>query len=107
MVHGFGCDNFGRVFLVIGLYEFVASSSDADGRLVPDVAWFMHLPLLASHLLRTIILMAGTITVIIAIVIIGTTGITNMVITAFVAVAPVMRVDEYDARHCRRWDFAF
>ena len=101
MVHGFGCDNFGRVFIVIGLYEFVASSSDADGRLVPDVACFMHQPVLASHLLMNVVLMTSTVTVIIAFVAIGSTGITNMIITAIVALAPVMRVDEYDARRFR------
>ena len=47
-------------------------------------------------------LMSSSVTVIISIVIIGTTGITNMVITAIVAVAPVLRVDDYDARRCRR-----
>ena len=102
MVHGFGCDNFGRVFLVIGLYEFVASSSDADGRLVPDVACFMHQPVLASHLPMNVVLMTSTVTVIIAIVIFGTTAISNMVITATVAVAPVLRVDDDDARRFRR-----
>ena len=87
---------------MIGLYEFVASSSDADGRLVPDVACFMHRPVLASHLLMSIVLMTSTVTVIIAIVVIGTTGISNMMITTSVAVAPVMRVEEYDARRFRR-----
>ena len=86
---------------MIGLYEFVASSSDADGRLVPDVTWFTHRPLLASHLLMNIVLMTSTVTVIIAFVAIGTTGITNMIITAIVALAPVMRVEEYDARRFR------
>ena len=61
-----------------------------------------HLPLLASYLLMNTVLMTSTVTVIIAIVIIGTTGIINMVITAIVAVAPLMRVDEYDARRFRR-----
>ena len=102
MVHGFGCDNFGRVFLVIGLYEFVASSSDADGRLVPDVACFMHQPVLASHLLMNVVLMSSTVTVIIAIVVIGTTGMSSLITTAIVAVAPVMRVAQCDARRCRR-----
>ena len=87
---------------MIGLYEFVASSSDADGRLVPDVACFMHRPVLASHLLMNIVLMTSTVTVIIAIVVIGTTGINNMIITAIVAVAAVVRVEEYDARRFRR-----
>ena len=86
---------------MIGLYEFVASSSDADGRLVPDVAWFTHRPLLASHLLVNIVLMTSTVTVIIAFVAIGTTGITNMIVTAIVALAPVMRDEEYDARRVR------
>ena len=102
MVHGFGCDNFGRVFLVIGLYEFVASSSDADGRLVSDVACFMDRPVLASHLLMNIVLMTSTVTVIIAIVVIGTTGVSSLVTTAIVAVAPVMRVEQCDARRFRR-----
>ena len=61
-----------------------------------------HLPLLASYLLMDSVLMTSTVTVIIAIVIIGTTGITNMIITAIVALAPVMRVEEYDARRFRR-----
>ena len=87
---------------MIGLCEFVASSSDADGRLVPDVACCMHRPVLASHLLMNIVLMSSTVTVIIAIVVIGTTGIRNMIITAIVAVAPVMRVEQCDARRCRR-----
>ena len=61
-----------------------------------------HLPQLASYLLMNIVLMTNTVTVIIAIVVIGTTGISNMIITAIVAVAPVMRVEEYDARRLRR-----
>ena len=92
---------------MIGLYEFVAPSSDADGRLVPDVACFMHRPVLASHLLMNVVLMTSTVTVIIAIVVIGTTGMSSLITTAIVAVAPVMRVEQCDARRCRRWDFAF
>ena len=61
-----------------------------------------HLPLLPSYLLMNTVLMTSTVTVIIAIVIIGTTGIINMEITAIVAVAPLMRVDEDDARRFRR-----
>ena len=61
-----------------------------------------HLPLLASYLLMKIVLMTSTVTVIIAIVVIGTTGISSLITTAIVAVAPVMRVDEYDARRFRR-----
>ena len=49
-----------------------------------------------------IVLMTNTATVIIAIVIFGTTATSNMVITAIVAVAPVLRVDDYDARRFRR-----
>ena len=83
------------------LNDFVASSSDAVVLLVPEVAWFMQRPLLASHLLMNIVLMTSTVTVIIAFVAIGTTGITNMIITAIVALAPVMRDEEYDARRVR------
>ena len=54
-----------------------------------------------------IVLMTSTVTVIIAFVAIGTTGITNMIITAIVALAPVMRDEEYDARRVRSWGFAF
>ena len=49
-----------------------------------------------------IVLMSSTVTVIIAIVVIGITVISNMIITAIVAVAAVMRVEEYDARRFRR-----
>ena len=61
-----------------------------------------HLLLLASYLLMNIVLMSSTVTVIIAIVVIGITGISNMIITAIVAVAAVMRVEGYDARRFRR-----
>ena len=87
---------------MIGLYEFVASSSNADGRLVPDVACFMHQPVLASYLLMNVVLMTSTVTVIIAIVVIGTTGMNSLITTAIVAVAPVMRVEQCDARRFRR-----
>ena len=61
-----------------------------------------RLPILASYLLMNTVLMTSTATVLIVIVIIGTTAIINMVITAIVAVAPLMRADEYVARRFRR-----
>ena len=44
----------------------------------------------------------GTVTAIIAIVVIDTTGVSNMIITAIAAVAPVMRVEQRDARRFLR-----
>ena len=47
-------------------------------------------------------LMTSTVTVIIAIVVMGTTGMSSLITTAIVAVAPVMRVEQCDARRFRR-----
>ena len=49
-----------------------------------------------------IVVMINAVTVIHAIVVIGTTGVSNLITTAIVAVAPVMRVAQCDARRCRR-----